>query len=741
MLTRIDVAFAAENYSEAMRLATAAVGRWPTDARFHAAASAIASAEQAFERAVTHAITASTLEPWLVKRWHVTATALLAVGRAPDARRILERLVALHPSDARAAVALAEVNPGGEVSTEITMLSDCMRSSPRLSVCLIVKNEAERLPRCLQSLNHAFDELIVVDTGSTDATKTIALSFGAQVLSFPWCDDFSAARNHALAAATGDWILSIDADEHLDSESLRSLRSAISQQHAGAMTVRLDELLDDGGHYFERMTRLFRRHPLVRFEGRIHEQITPSLARCGFTSADAEVTLTHDGYQSAVVEQKDKLRRNERLLRMEIENAPNDAYWYYQLGKNQMMDRSYSDAIASFDAAIARLSQGAPPAAYVLELYASMLRLLVTSRDFPRAMDIGAQALAAFPSSPDVSFFAGQALLALGERADAKSLFEITVRNAKLCRDPALPPLAEEVVRSLTRAPAPGAATLLQNDFTAVTRAKHGTFMFNKNDAFIGRSLELYGEWCEAELDLLLPLLKPGMWALDVGANIGTHTIAMAKAVGERGHVVAFEPQAFTHMMLCGNVALNALNNVTVLRAAVGDDTRPVEVPRLDPREQRNFGSVKVGSGGDFVEQMRIDDLALEQCHLIKIDVEGFEAAVLRGAADTIARTQPLLFIENNTLERSHELLSLIERFGYRAYWHIAPYYRENNFAQNSENVFIRYQPEANLVAVSKTVEVAGLLPVSGPHDDWQNAMRRLLARSPSSDAKNVKHV
>ena len=94
--------------------------------------------------------------------------------------------------------------------------------------------------------------------------------------------------------------------------------------------------------------------------------------------------------------------------------------------------------------------------------------------------------------------------------------------------------------------------------------------MYNVNDAFIGRSLDLYGEWCDDELHILGQILKPGDVVVDAGANIGTHTVAFAQAVGPNGLVVAFEPQRLVHQSLCGNIALNGLTNVTTLLAAVG---------------------------------------------------------------------------------------------------------------------------------------------------------------------------
>jgi glycosyltransferase involved in cell wall biosynthesis len=103
---------------------------------------------------------------------------------------------------------------------------------PTLSLCMIVKNEAENLPRCLASVAGLVDEMIVLDTGSTDGTVDLARSLGAQVEHFVWCDDFSQARNVALEYVTGDWVLVLDADEVLRPEAARDIRSLIDRPEA-----------------------------------------------------------------------------------------------------------------------------------------------------------------------------------------------------------------------------------------------------------------------------------------------------------------------------------------------------------------------------------------------------------------------------------------------------------------------------------------------------------------------------
>ena len=132
----------------------------------------------------------------------------------------------------------------------------------------------------------------------------------------------------------------------------------------------------------------------------------------------------------------------------------------------------------------------------------------------------------------------------------------------------------------------------------AVKKCRHGTMMYNVNDVFIGRSLDLYGEWCDDEVAVLGQILSPGDVVVDVGANIGTHAIFFAKKVTESGVVVAFEPQRLVFQTLCGNVALNGLTNVTCFCAAVGEKREQLKFPMVNPRQAFNFGAVTPSGDG-----------------------------------------------------------------------------------------------------------------------------------------------
>ncbi len=273
---------------------------------------------------------------------------------------------------------------------------------------------------------------------------------------------------------------------------------------------------------------------------------------------------------------------------------------------------------------------------------------------------------------------------------------------------------------------------LLVNGHVALKRCRHGWFMFNRNDRFVGRSLDRYGEWCQAELEILTPLLRPGRYVLDIGAFIGSHTVYFAQRVGPRGRVYAFEPQRHAFQMLCGNVALNALTNVTCLPCVVSREAGWRRLGEAPPTAAGNFSGTQalMVPTGEPTRVLRIDDLELLRCDVMKIDVEGMETDVLAGAAATIERFKPIIYCENNRAERSAQMLGALTRQGYKIWWHFVNYFNPNNHLAERENIFTPFRPEANILCVheSAKVVVKNLMEITGPDDDWKQAYERLKA-------------
>jgi FkbM family methyltransferase len=158
-----------------------------------------------------------------------------------------------------------------------------------------------------------------------------------------------------------------------------------------------------------------------------------------------------------------------------------------------------------------------------------------------------------------------------------------------------------------------------------VVRTKDGPMLYFKHDQYIGRSLETYGEYCQLEADLLARMISPGDVVVEAGANIGAHTVPLARRVGRLGRVYAFEPQRVVYQLLCTNVTLNGLLNVRVHRAGMGAAAGSLGVPESDFENSGNFGGVSLGygAGRELVPIVTLDSLALDRLRLLKIDVEG----------------------------------------------------------------------------------------------------------------------
>jgi FkbM family methyltransferase len=208
--------------------------------------------------------------------------------------------------------------------------------------------------------------------------------------------------------------------------------------------------------------------------------------------------------------------------------------------------------------------------------------------------------------------------------------------------------------------------------------------LLNKNDLYVSAGIRETGVWSVEEMDLLGQLIEPGQTVLDVGANMGSHTLAFCNFVGPTGRVHAFEPQRIMYQAMVASVALNSWTNAHCHMKAVGSEPGRIHVPSVSYEEPSNFGMVTLAPDRDRaktltylddeaeeeVEVVTIDSLDLPACHLIKIDVEGMELEVLRGAIRTIETHRPLIYMECQSDERGRAALQLLKSMGYATWWH-----------------------------------------------------------------------
>ncbi len=297
-------------------------------------------------------------------------------------------------------------------------------SRPRISLTMIVRNEEANLPACLQSVAGLVDEIIIVDTGSTDRTKEVATQWGAKVFDFPWCDSFAAARNESLHHATGQWIFWLDADDRLDDENrerLRQLFASLKDDHS-AFVMKCLCLGDpaQGGTTVVDHIRLFRNHPTLRWEGRVHEQILAAVRRLGGEVHWSDVVIHHSGYQDPALRGR-KLERDLRLLRLEDRDQPDNPFTLFNLGSVYVELNRPAEALPLLRRSLA-LSH--PKDSIVRKLYALIMQC-------HRQLGQPAEALAACragkthcPDDIELLFVEGQLLADLRDAAAAIACFE-----------------------------------------------------------------------------------------------------------------------------------------------------------------------------------------------------------------------------------------------------------------------------------------------------------------------------
>ena len=264
-----------------------------------------------------------------------------------------------------------------------------------------------------------------------------------------------------------------------------------------------------------------------------------------------------------------------------------------------------------------------------------------------------------------------------------------------------------------------GLQTLRCDDLLSVVRGRHGWFLANRHDAYIGAALLMYGEYSELEWHLLERMVFSDKDVIEVGANIGTHSVPLARKLSEIGRrLLVVEPQPVIFQSLCANLALNGLLNVSAENVACSDAPGQLRFVEPDYRQPANFGGVamlEAAEAGRVVRCVRLDDIVPAEFDvgLIKIDVEGFEQKVITGAEKTIRRCRPFLYLENDRLEKSRALIEALWALDYALWWHRPLLFNPNNYAGVAENVYGAVR-SLNMLAIPRETpaEIGGLTPV-----------------------------
>lgn len=292
--------------------------------------------------------------------------------------------------------------------------------APRVSLCVIARNEEQLLPRCLASATDLVAETVLVDTGSTDRTKQVAAGFGARVFDFPWCDDFSAAMNESLARASGDWIFWLHADHWLDDvnrERLRALFASLPNENAAYLMKWLCPSQSAGEQGLAIDTvHLFRCHPLIRWQGRVHEQIAPAITQSGGAIRFSPVVIMHSGYETDAAAHA-KLERNLRLLELDARDQPDDMSVLFHLGWTYHLLGRPGEAIPPLRRSLALCQPGQSILPKNLALLVRSLRQLGRQQE---AFNTCLQGLNIYPRDPELLFHEGQLRREGGDLAGAE---------------------------------------------------------------------------------------------------------------------------------------------------------------------------------------------------------------------------------------------------------------------------------------------------------------------------------
>jgi tetratricopeptide (TPR) repeat protein len=292
-----------------------------------------------------------------------------------------------------------------------------------LAVCMIVKNEEPRLPLILSDIQGLWDELIIVDTGSTDRTVEIAQSFGARVISQPWNNDFSAARNRSKDEASAAWIMWLDADDRMDHEQVEQLQSLKQTLDAGYVyNVTVVSPMADGSSDPFTQVRVFPNDPRLRFENRIHETISQAASKHGFKAASLPIQIIHTGYETPEV-LLSKVRRNLPILEEELSENPDSIMLRFVYASGLVDLNRPKEAQLHYEEIVGRPGARQQQEDIYHMALACLARMHGLNNDHSKAAELARQAVEVKPQDIQGWYYWGTALMHLKENGEALEKF------------------------------------------------------------------------------------------------------------------------------------------------------------------------------------------------------------------------------------------------------------------------------------------------------------------------------
>lgn len=300
-----------------------------------------------------------------------------------------------------------------------------MGAEINISLCMIVKNEEKNLTRCLESIHKGVDEIIIVDTGSSDETREIAEKYGALIIDIDWDDDFSKARNESLKYAEGEWIIYLDADEELPKNTVDKLKDLSRDKDVTAWLFSIISPINgssEGPINKHSNIRMFRNKKNYSFEGCVHEQVKPSILRTDPEAVikDSGLIIKHHGYRQDRPGRRKKTLRNIRLLKKELATDPRNSFLNYNLGISYYMLKELKVSCNYYKKSLENVDHSL---GYAPVLYRNYCVCLIETGEFSRAIKIVNEGLAYYPDYPDLYFLKGEIFWEVGLLNEAENCF------------------------------------------------------------------------------------------------------------------------------------------------------------------------------------------------------------------------------------------------------------------------------------------------------------------------------
>lgn len=318
--------------------------------------------------------------------------------------------------------------PAGEDVDPGTQIIRVSSKEPIVSLCMIARDSARTLRPCLQSVRPWVDEIIVVDTGSTDQTAQIAREVGATVRHFPWRDDFAAARNESLSSARGRWLFWMDSDDTIDPENGWKLRTLVTGDHPQQILGFVLQVHCPGGREqgpYSTATvvdhvKVFRNHPEIRFCGRIHEQVLPAIRRLGGDIGWTDIFVTHSGSDQSEEGRVRKQRRDLRILETELGEDPDHTFALFNMGMT-LLDMGRAEE--ALNPLCRSLQLAGPGESHIRKIYALLAQAYSQLGRRQTALKTCGQGLEVCPGDSELLFRSGTLLQQLGHLDEAERCF------------------------------------------------------------------------------------------------------------------------------------------------------------------------------------------------------------------------------------------------------------------------------------------------------------------------------